>query len=190
MPRFFGALRSDHDHIAAESARLLTRLWAPFAGRTGCSPWILPKQTSFAGSQSEIVFGADDSQAAHHAKSTMLKQHSRYLSLQKYKMSMLLISNGTHTLRMMTSSHRRLDSSNQWAADTIRYVCASWFTFFIPVNTPIAMLGPHHKVNRAASNSYNLLLASIVQNLVSPVSACLLMYIVATLPDVHNCQVP
>lgn len=78
IPRLLAGIKSDHDHIAAECARLITRLWAPVAGRTGCCPWIMPKTNDSISALTESLNSADDNQAAHHAKSSMLKQSGRY----------------------------------------------------------------------------------------------------------------
>jgi DnaJ family protein C protein 13 len=41
VPRLWAALGSASDHVVAEAARLLVRLWAPMAARTGCPPWLV-----------------------------------------------------------------------------------------------------------------------------------------------------
>ena len=79
MTRVFAALMSGHDHVAAEAARLLTRLWAPAAGRSGTGPWIMPKAAGSQGIDPSGVNSADDNQAAHSAKSVSLSQPGRWV---------------------------------------------------------------------------------------------------------------
>ena len=41
--RIFAALNSGHEHMVAEAARLLTRIWAPATAGLGVGPWYLPR---------------------------------------------------------------------------------------------------------------------------------------------------
>lgn len=43
LARIFAALACGQEHVVMESYRLLTRLYAPAAGRQGACPWALPK---------------------------------------------------------------------------------------------------------------------------------------------------
>lgn len=79
LARIFAALEMSHEHIAAEAARLLTRLWAPAAGRSGAGPWTLPSSIAAltATADPATINSADDTQAAHAAKSAALSQLGR-----------------------------------------------------------------------------------------------------------------
>jgi hypothetical protein len=41
VSRVWAALGCTSDHVVSEAARLLVRLWAPMAARTGCAPWLV-----------------------------------------------------------------------------------------------------------------------------------------------------
>lgn len=78
LARVFAALESGHDQVAAEAARLLTRLWAPAAGRSGSGPWLMPASANGrAATDPATLNTADDNQAAHAAKSAALSQSDR-----------------------------------------------------------------------------------------------------------------
>ena len=69
----FAALACRHDAMAAEAARLLTRLWAPAAARTGQAPWVLPQpQGGGEAADPRTLNNLEDSIAARAAKSACL----------------------------------------------------------------------------------------------------------------------
>lgn len=86
MQRIFFGISCGQDHVAAESSRLLLRLFAPAAGRGGTSPWTLPKADTSAAS-SEANNSAEDASIAQQAKMIALKQPGRQgsqISIKKY----------------------------------------------------------------------------------------------------------
>lgn len=81
--RVFAALQSGHDHVAAEAARLLLRLFAPAAARAGAGPW-----TTAAGAGSDgaaanplAVNSPEEESAARAAKSVCFISRSRCAAL-------------------------------------------------------------------------------------------------------------
>ncbi|KAK9809260.1 hypothetical protein WJX72_012293 [[Myrmecia] bisecta] len=85
--RIFAALTCGHDHVAAEAARLLTRLWAPAAARCGAGPWQL---AAGRGGGAGMTSGMEDPQntnsvednaSARAAKSVCLSAHGRVTAL-------------------------------------------------------------------------------------------------------------
>ena len=75
----FGALGCGHDGVAAEAARLLTRLWAPAAARTGAAPWALPPPPGGGGEAADprTLNSVEDSAAARPAKTACLAPPGR-----------------------------------------------------------------------------------------------------------------
>ena len=79
--RIFAAMTCGHEHVAAEALRLLTRLLAPAAARSGQGPWVLPRigaapATDALNVHSQLS-GFDTAAAARMAKSTCLGQSGR-----------------------------------------------------------------------------------------------------------------
>lgn len=65
--------------MAAEAARLLTRLWAPVAGRGGGAPWSMPVSKAGGGRTLQgPVNNPEDNHNAQQAKAVALKQPGRY----------------------------------------------------------------------------------------------------------------
>ena len=73
----YGCLSLGHGHVAAEAARLLTRLWAPSAGRGGSAPWAMPASKEGAGALQTSSINPEDSHNAQQAKDVALKQPGR-----------------------------------------------------------------------------------------------------------------
>ena len=76
MQRLFFGVSCGQDHVAAEASRLLLRLFAPAAGRSGAPPWNLPKADG-ACVRGEPVNNVEDSAIAQQAKMTALRQPGR-----------------------------------------------------------------------------------------------------------------
>lgn len=76
MQRVFFGISCGHNHVAAESARLLLRLFAPAAGRGGSSPWNLPK-TEGVSARGEAINNPEDAAIAQQAKMAALRQPGR-----------------------------------------------------------------------------------------------------------------
>jgi len=67
VPRAFAALACGADHVTAEAARLLARLWAPGLSRRGAAPWRVGRGgggTGAAGGGSDDEDGDDSARAA------------------------------------------------------------------------------------------------------------------------------
>ncbi len=62
--RVFSALTCGDDAVAAEAARLLTRLWAPAAGRVGRGPWQIGRTFTLADDDPRAVNTNDDNLTA------------------------------------------------------------------------------------------------------------------------------
>lgn len=81
--RIFASLMSGHDHVAAESARLLLRFFSPAAARAGAGPWTaLPpggggEVGGSGGTAVAAEVGEDEAAAVHSAKSVCFISHSR-----------------------------------------------------------------------------------------------------------------
>ena len=83
--RLCAILTQGHDHVAAEGARLLLRLWLPACARTGQPPWQLPAAPSggfqiAAGDSPRPVTSVQDEAASSTAKSVILSQAGRSVS--------------------------------------------------------------------------------------------------------------
>lgn len=76
MQRLFFGVSCGQDHVAAEASRLLMRLFAPAAGRSGAPPWNLPKAEGASG-RGEAVNYVEDSAIAQQAKMAALRQPGR-----------------------------------------------------------------------------------------------------------------
>lgn len=70
--RIFAALTCGHEHVTAEAARLLTRLWAPRAGRRGAPTWILTKGSRSQEEDGGQLSSMEDPITAKQAKSICL----------------------------------------------------------------------------------------------------------------------
>ena len=76
MQRLFFGVSCGQDHVAAEASRLLLRLFAPAAGRSGAPPWDLPKVDS-ASVRGEATNNVEDSAIGQQAKMAALRQPGR-----------------------------------------------------------------------------------------------------------------
>ena len=77
MQRIFFGVSCGQDHVAAESSRLLLRLFAPAAGRGGSSPWTLPKAEGLS-ARGEATNNPEDNTIAQQAKMAALRQPGRW----------------------------------------------------------------------------------------------------------------
>ena len=78
--RVFAALSCGHDHVSAEAARLLVRLWNPAAAFTGGPTWRQAGRLTPTSSQRENVDAvntAAELAAARSAKAQCLSGHAR-----------------------------------------------------------------------------------------------------------------
>ena len=62
--RIFAALLCGDDAVATEAARLLTRLWAPAAARTGRGPWQMGRTFTLMDDDPKAVNNNDDNLTA------------------------------------------------------------------------------------------------------------------------------
>ena len=62
--RIFAALVCGEDAVATEAARLLTRLWAPAAVRTGRGPWQMGRAFTLVDDDPRAVNSNDDNLTA------------------------------------------------------------------------------------------------------------------------------
>ena len=69
--RIFSALTCGDDAVAAEAARLLTRLWAPAAGRVGRGPWQIGRTFTLADDDPRAVNTNDDNLTARAGVSVL-----------------------------------------------------------------------------------------------------------------------
>lgn len=76
--RIFGALGCGHDGVMAEAARLLTRMWAPAAARTGAGPWQISRSSAASAVDSDTAANItyEETMAARAAKSAFLQNHA------------------------------------------------------------------------------------------------------------------
>ncbi|KAK9822709.1 hypothetical protein WJX81_005943 [Elliptochloris bilobata] len=82
LARVFAALACGHDGVAGEAARLLTRLWAPAAARTGQPPWALPRPLGGGeAADPHTLNSLEDSIAARAAKTACLAPPGRAAAL-------------------------------------------------------------------------------------------------------------
>ncbi|GMH45130.1 hypothetical protein BSKO_13087 [Bryopsis sp. KO-2023] len=72
IARIYNALMCGHDHVAAEAARLLVRMWAPAASRAGSGPWKLSRGLHTEDSESAPSNTPEENQSARSAKSICL----------------------------------------------------------------------------------------------------------------------
>lgn len=93
--RIFAAMTCGHEHVAAEALRLLARLWAPAAARSGQGPWVLPRVGAAPAIDALDVHsqlsGFDMAAAARMAKSTCLGQSGRCAAHSSATFKMLSI---------------------------------------------------------------------------------------------------
>ena len=68
----FAALTCGHEHVAAEAARLLTRLWAPAAARKGAPTWTLHRQDRLQEEEGAQSSSPEDLMNAKSAKTICL----------------------------------------------------------------------------------------------------------------------
>lgn len=79
--RVFAALSCGQEHVSAEAARLLVRLWNPAAAFTGCPTWRLGGRASTSAlhrDNPDAVNTAAELAAARSAKVQCLSGHARY----------------------------------------------------------------------------------------------------------------
>ena len=79
--RVFAALTCGHEHVAAEAGRLLTRLWAPRAGRRGAFTWTLTKGPRSQEEDGGQLSSVEDPIISKQAKSTCLGPAGRSAAL-------------------------------------------------------------------------------------------------------------
>lgn len=77
MARIFFGVSCGQDHVAAEAARLLLRLFMPAAGRAGSPPWNLPKPEGSLAKGEASSNTPEDTAMAQQAKVAALRQPGR-----------------------------------------------------------------------------------------------------------------
>ena len=80
--RVFSALTCGDDAVAAEAARLLTRLWAPAAGRVGRGPWQIGRTFTLADDDPRAVNTNDDNLTARAGARCRLRVVGQHCTCQ------------------------------------------------------------------------------------------------------------